>query len=73
MARYFIARRLNALGEARAESIEDAAQHWARRVHGRRASTMRTTGTKGMSGYFQAYVPLRNQGLTSIGAAFHVQ
>lgn len=75
MATYYISDRNGAgdiLGKTRAESIQEAAQHWARRTYGRRASAGRVTGTVGMGGIFQAYVPTGQSGyhLTSIGSPF---
>lgn len=55
----------------RATSIETAAGVAARKLHGRKASVMRTTGSVGLSGYFQAYLPYQ-QAHTSVGFAFHV-
>lgn len=60
------------LFQARAESIEEAAQRAARRLHGRAATALRVTGTRGLSGMFQAYKSARTGGQTSIGDNFHV-
>lgn len=60
---------------ARAESVEDAAARFARRVYGRNATAVRTTGDTGLSGYFQAYKPVPARlggGRNSTGSAFHV-
>lgn len=60
---------------ARAESIEGAAARYARRQFGRNATVVRTTGTTGLSGYFQAYKPVPARlggGRNSTGSAFHV-
>jgi hypothetical protein len=59
----------------RAASYEEAAQHAANRFFGRGLTIRRTTGSAGLSGYFQAYraVPQRlSGGLTSFGDPFHV-
>ncbi len=59
----------------RTDRPEKAARRHARKVHGRRAITMRTTGTAGLSGWFQAYLPCQGSGTTnytSVGTPFHV-
>jgi hypothetical protein len=56
----------------RAASYEHAATIAARRMHGRRAVAIRTTGDAGKSGFFQAYLPLKTGGLVSTGDPFHV-
>ena len=53
------------------KTVEQKAQTMARKIN-RRAIAMRTTGCAGWSGYFQAYVPCKMGGLSSIGRAFHV-
>jgi len=61
------------LARVRATTYSEAANIAARRLRGRRASAVRTTGIAGLSGFFQGYVPLGNQGtLTSAGDPFHV-
>lgn len=62
----------------RAATIEQAAGDGARMLHGNRASAHRVTGTPGLSGVFQACLPLRRRGgeppsYTSAGAPFHVR
>jgi len=72
----YVARRRGDAGviRCRGETIEDAAQHVATRLHGRRAVAWRTTGDPGLSGYFQAYVHDRRlNGLSSVGRPFHVR
>ena len=57
-----------------ADNIESAALRFAKRHFDRRAYVMRTTGTVRLSGYFQAYKPLRGSSTsTSIGNPFHVK
>jgi hypothetical protein len=54
--------------DVEAESVEDA----ARLIH---AGARRTTGDRGLSGYFQGYVPCAGSGIwnvTSDGDPFHV-
>jgi hypothetical protein len=58
--------------EARGQTPEEAAQHVARRLHGRRAYALRTTGTPGLSGVFTAYRNLADGAATSVGETFHV-
>jgi hypothetical protein len=61
----------NKQGETEMKTVEQKAQTMARKIN-RRAIAMRTTGCAGWSGYFQAYVPCKMGGLSSIGRAFHV-
>lgn len=56
----------------KARSLQHAADIEARRRCGRRATAMRTTGDDGKTGYFQAYLPLRDGGLTSCREPYHV-
>ena len=58
----------------RAESYEHAAKVGSRRLHGhtRGLQAVRVTGARGMSGYWQAYLPCPTGGLTSYGCNFHV-
>lgn len=60
---------------ARATSVEEAAQHVARRLHGRKAFAMRQTGAVGMSGMFQCYVPAQPyRGCSyAVGGYIHLQ
>ena len=60
------------LGRVFAESSKRAAEIWARRQHGRRASAMLVHGSGILSGLYQAYVPFKSGGLTSIGDGFRV-
>lgn len=55
-------------------TVETRANTIARQRHGARAVAIRVTGTCGLSGYFQAYLPMpRGQrGQNSIGSQFHV-
>lgn len=58
-----------------AVSPEEAARIYAWRVYGRKAIAYRTTGTAGLTGYFQAYKPVSRRnggGLTSVGDPFHI-
>ncbi len=72
--RFKISRKLEQLFEIRAANYEQAAHAAARKLYGRKATAMRTTGTAGMSGYYQAYVPMpKGQGgSNSVGEPFHV-
>ena len=65
--------RKNEQVNVRAGNIEDAARIAACRFYGHRASisAQRVTGTRGLSGMFQAYLPVR-ESLTSHGDNFHV-
>jgi hypothetical protein len=56
-----------------ATSYQEAADKAARRIGGKRAWALRTTGTVGMSGYFQAYRALGGGESTSVGAPFPVR
>jgi hypothetical protein len=61
--------------EVEAETIEGAARHHAKTACGSRAVAKRTTGTLGLSGWFQAYAPCRGSGTSnyaSAGEPFHV-
>jgi hypothetical protein len=60
------------LATINAATLEDAAEKFGRRGS-RRAVTLRTTGSTGLSGIFQAYVPVREGGMTSTGEQFHVR
>jgi len=58
---------------ARGDCIEDAAQHVANRLRGRSAIARRTTGDRGLSGWFTVYRSDRRAGgLRKVGPAFHV-
>ena len=57
---------------ARGATIELAALHAARRLYGRTVSVVRATGTRGLSGYFQAYRPIQPMCQTSVGTSFHI-
>jgi len=58
----------------RGRTIEEAAEHVARRLHGQRAVARRTTGEPGLSGYFRAYVyDRRLNGLNSVGRPYHMR
>jgi hypothetical protein len=61
--------------EVRAASLEHAAQIAARRLNGRKRGlhAIRVTGDPGMSGYWQAYVPVKHGGASSWGRNFHVR
>lgn len=72
---YTVSRNHADLATIRAATPEDAARIYARRTYGRKATAHRTTGTAGLTGYFQAYepIPTRNGGgLASIGDPFHI-
>jgi len=56
----------------RAENVEHASGIAVRRLHGRRAVAVRTTGTRTLSGYFQPYRPAIGGGMNSTGDPFHV-
>ena len=60
--------------QIKARDYDHAAGIWARRLYGRNATGYRTTGSKGLSGFFQAYKPApRNErGLAAEGDPFHV-
>jgi len=55
-------------------TVETRANTYARKHYGSRATAIRVTGTRGLSGYFQAYLPMpRGQrGLNSVGNQFHI-
>jgi hypothetical protein len=56
-----------------AETIEVAASTIGRRWHRRTGVwTLRTTGTAGLSGMFQCYIPYDAHATTSIGEPFHL-
>ena len=58
-----------------AHSYQHAAEIAARRLHGRKRGlvAVRVTGDAGLSGYWQAYVPVTHgTGLTSWGRNYHV-
>ena len=60
----------------RATSFSHAACIGARHMYGRKRGMVaqQVTGDSGRSGYFQAYVPMRqNSGLTSFGRNYHVR
>ena len=72
---YTVSRNHNDLATVRAATPEDAARIYVRRVYGRKAIAYRTTGTAGLTGFFQAYEPVKTRnggGLTSIGDPFHI-
>jgi hypothetical protein len=72
---YTVSRNHENLATVRAATPEDAARIYARRVYSRKATAHRTTGTAGLTGYFQAYEPISRRnggGLTSIGDPFHI-
>lgn len=56
----------------RTDNHNEAAQRWARRAHGRRATAVRLTGVTGLSGVWQAYLPAPTGGRTSVGRPFWV-
>ncbi len=57
----------------RAKSIEQAAQHAARRLYGQSASADRVTGLMHKSGWFQAYRAIPGTlSVTSVGEPFFV-
>jgi len=45
-------------------TVETRANTIARKRYGSRAVAIRVTGTRGLSGYFQAYIPM--QGIDSV-------
>lgn len=53
-------------------TVETRANTIARKRYGSRAVAIRVTGTRGLSGYFQAYIPMRGGGQNSIGEQFHI-
>ncbi len=59
-------------GTVRADTVEMAAGVYARRRYGRTRSAERVTGSRGLSGYFQAYRQERDGTLNSVGTAYHV-
>lgn len=56
----------------RATSYQAAAEIAARRLYGRRATAVRTTGHPTLSGQFRAYLPMTDGSLNSTGDPFHV-
>jgi len=75
MRAYTITRVNDRTCQHRAESPDQAAARHARYCISRVATTWRTTGTAGLSGYFQAYRPARQPGrpTSSTGQPFHVR
>jgi hypothetical protein len=56
------------------KTVEEHAQREAKRRHGKKAFAMRTTGSPGLSGWFQCYAPCQGSGTwtaTSVGKPFH--
>ena len=52
---------------------EAAALEHVRTAHHRgRMTALRTTGARGLSGFFRAYRPVKGGGLAATGDAFHV-
>lgn len=56
-----------------ADNYTDAANKAAKKLFGKKVTANRTTGSLKMSGYFQAYEPVRGGGQNSVGNAFHVR
>lgn len=73
--KFEISRNQETLFTVRAATYDLAAGMAARKLYGRKATSTRTSGTVGMSGYFRAHVPVqgKHSGMTSVGEDFHVR
>jgi len=70
---FSISHKDNRLGEVKASDHQQAADRWARRQHGRKASALLVQGETGKSGLYQAYKPARGGGQSSVGENFNVR
>lgn len=56
----------------RAKTHHEAAQHAARRLHGRKAWAKLVAGEPGKNAVFQSYTTTKDGAANSIGANFHI-